>query len=139
MFTINNPTAKPGIEGSKYAVWQLEQGNEGTKHYQGYIEFSNKKSFKQVKAVVGQNAHIEFRKGSRAQARDYCMNQGDFKDKEGQLEQPEEHGTWKNKGQRTDLEELAARVKKRKISELAEESPGLYVRYYRGLKALKAV
>ena len=50
-FTYNNPTMYPEemIEeledlGVTYAVFQLEEGKNGTPHYQGYVAFEKKKA-----------------------------------------------------------------------------------------------
>ncbi len=42
VFTLNNPTVTDKLhltfsKGVKYAIWQLEQGEQGTMHLQGYI------------------------------------------------------------------------------------------------------
>lgn len=42
------------------AVWQRERGEQGTPHLQGYLEFKNKKSMRQVKEVVGLRAHVQW-------------------------------------------------------------------------------
>lgn len=134
VFTLNNPERQLDLKGKcKYAVWQLEKGEEGTEHYQGYIEFSTKKSMKQVKTILGTRVHLEVRKGTAQQARDYCMKE------EGRVSGPWEEGKYLGRGRRTDLENIAQKLRKRKLEEVAEEEPGMYIRYHRGLKALKTV
>lgn len=74
-FTLNNPEEllDPEFWGCKQAVWQLEMGEEGTPHYQGYVEFAEAKSLAQMKTMDGlERAHFEIRKGTRAQAIEYC-------------------------------------------------------------------
>lgn len=63
LFTINNPirtyTFGP-FENESWAVWQIEKGNEThTTHIQGVVGFKGSTTFKNVKKVVGQTAHIE--------------------------------------------------------------------------------
>jgi len=44
-FTLNNPEEELAVnewDGIAYAVWQLEIGEEGTVHYQGYVNFSSR-------------------------------------------------------------------------------------------------
>lgn len=67
----------------------------GRKHLQGYVEFKDKVSFKVAQKYIGDPvAHIEQRKGTNVQARDYCMKEGDYT----------EAGTMsKGQGARTDL------------------------------------
>lgn len=56
-----------------YAVWQLEVGDEGTPHYQGYLECSGKRSFAQIHSIPGfERAHLEPRRGTQGQAVAYC-------------------------------------------------------------------
>jgi len=41
-FTLNNPDGNLDVDlaipAVRYAVWQLEVGEEGTEHFQGYLE-----------------------------------------------------------------------------------------------------
>ena len=57
----------------RYCVFQRESGEEyGTIHNQMYIEFKQQKTFDTIKKYFP-TAHIEERKGTKKQARDYCM------------------------------------------------------------------
>ena len=85
-FTINNPrkladgtfeplcTSLP--ERCSYIVWSLEKGENGTFHYQGYLELKKQVESKDagpIKKFLGYpGAHIERRRGSARQAADYC-------------------------------------------------------------------
>lgn len=101
-FTINNYTASD-IEqltalsdGVTYYTYGIEKGeNEGTPHLQGYIELTTAQRFSWLKKRLPR-AHLEPRKGSRTQARDYCHKEDP---------NPVEYGTWKpdRKGVRNDL------------------------------------
>lgn len=81
-FTLNNWTKqeKDNIfenkKDVKYVVVGEEVGESGTPHLQGFIYFTNKKSFKQVKEHLGVRAHVERQKGSARQAIDYCKKDG---------------------------------------------------------------
>ena len=108
-FTINNPTdeerARLLLETQKasYLVYQEEQGENGTRHIQGYIEFTSPKRFTTLKkSVAFGRAHLERRKGSAQQASDYC------KKKETRLEgtEPVELGKISKQGQRNDLKNI---------------------------------
>lgn len=132
-FTINNPTEVPNVYGKcKYCIYQLEKGDNDTEHYQGYIEFQNQRRFSTVKKLLGKNAHIERRQGTRDQARDYCMKS------QTKIGETIEVGEWIAQGQRKDLEEIAKTLKKRTLGEMADEYPAEFVRYHRGFKALKS-
>jgi len=55
-----------------YAVYQLEKGLRGTEHFQMYFEFGNKMRLSALKKIL-KTAHWEKRRGTREQARAYCM------------------------------------------------------------------
>ena len=55
----------------RYAVIGSEIGAEGTPHFQGYLELTQQTSVKQKNdLLVG--CHSDLRRGSAAQAADYC-------------------------------------------------------------------
>jgi len=57
-----------------YAVWQLEEGELGTRHFQMYVELNQKKRFAQLRQLLP-GLHLEKRRGSRVDARNYCMKE----------------------------------------------------------------
>lgn len=65
------------LHGIKYLCGQLEKGATGNIHWQGYLELENPmriKAISQILALIFEvRAHVEPRKGTAAQARDYCM------------------------------------------------------------------
>lgn len=80
--TINNPpegfsfSSWADSADVRYAVGQGERGEEGTAHIQAYAEWSRAIDFASLKASFepyGVAPHLEKRKGTRKQARDYCM------------------------------------------------------------------
>lgn len=82
-FTINNPeehlpTPQQWLEIPRnnivLLVYQLEKGDNETLHFQGYVEFSNRKKLSTVKNI-NKFAHWELRRGNRKQAIDYCMKE----------------------------------------------------------------
>ena len=88
-FTYNNPTMYPDemIEeledlGVTYAVFQLEEGKNGTPHYQGYVAFKKKKRLTAIEHLLRGAGHWEISLGSPTQNRDYCTKDdgriGDF-------------------------------------------------------------
>ena len=80
-FTINNWTEKDetaiAMAGARYTVYGKEVGESGTPHLQGYVYFANKKSMKGVSKLLP-TAHLEMRKGTHEQARNYCIKDGDI-------------------------------------------------------------
>lgn len=80
MFTLNNPNVEvitdnpavwPQVE---WAVWQLERGESGTLHYQGYVIFNVKKRLSACKTVCPR-AHWEPRRGAHRDAHAYCSKE----------------------------------------------------------------
>lgn len=81
-FTLNNPSDSDthAIENVLVQPWphlvsfvaQLEQGENGTPHFQGYARFSIQRSFNVVQALLPHGAHIETAKGSVWQNYQYC-------------------------------------------------------------------
>jgi hypothetical protein len=82
-FTLNNYT-NAEIEAFSnlgdnvsYLIYGKEVGETGTPHLQGFIAFSARRRLAQVKAVVGQRAHVEVTR-TVPQAITYCKKDGDF-------------------------------------------------------------
>lgn len=82
-----------------YAIYQIERGDNGTVHIQGYLELKTRKRLPQVKRILSERAHLEVARGSPDQNRSYCTKP------ESRIEGPFEHGTIsKGKGKRSDIE-----------------------------------
>lgn len=157
-FTINNPLISPAGLSSmlkahprfRYVVFQLEKGSNDTLHYQGYIEFSSAIRFNAVKTLIGGNPHIEKRRGTREQARHYCMKPVDgctckhCSESGGRVTNAatHEYGDWATggSGTRNDIAEIAEEFKLgKRIKYIANEYPSVYVRYHKGLEKLHAL
>jgi len=116
---------------AKYVVYGKEVGKSGTPHLQIYLEFNNPVSMKNLKNRLScPHAHIEPRMGTSQQASDYCKKDGDFK----------EYGTLsKQGGNRSDVSELADSCQEGKtIREIAEDYPGMFIKYHKGVIALRS-
>lgn len=117
-FTENNPRRTNlfphGLpDGVRYIVYQLERGEQGTPHLQGYIHLQRQQRMSWLKGLkqrtvegeeytVFERAHFIAAKGSAAQNKAYCTKT------EGRVEGPWELGEQpKGQGQRTDLEAAA--------------------------------
>jgi len=139
-FTWNNPTLTTDQFRSaittdwsvKYAVAQLESGDAGTKHFQGYVEFGKVMRLTGVKKLL-QTAHWEQRMGTREQARDYCQKA------DSRLEPGFEVGDFAagGQGRRNDLASAVAMVKESgNLKAVMDEMPEMFVKYGRGLREL---
>lgn len=108
-FTLNNPgdsrvAFDPKIV--QYVCYQLEEGLSKTPHYQGFVQFTDKKTtMKRAKQFLGERYHVEPMK-----ARDPMDAIRYTKKDTGRLDGPWEHG-----------ELLVARSNKRKRSQMEEE------------------
>lgn len=111
---------EPNIDNEqcKYWIYGREQCPETDRqHYQGFIMLNKTNRLPAVKRILGagDQSHIEPRRGTRQQARDYCIKDGDFVEW-GQFE-------------RLNFQELF----KQDIKFLKENYPAFYCRYHRGL------
>lgn len=126
-----------GVDNIRCGVWQLEMCPETNKlHLQGYIEFAGSVRMATVKRILGNTVHLEGRKGTRDQAIEYCRK-----------EATRFAGPWTfgdldsvRPGKRTDLHELAERIKGGAgRREVVDDFGHLYIRYSRGVENLLCV
>lgn len=138
LFTYNNPTHTPDeiIElftgHVDYLVFQLEVGENGTPHYQGYMELTTRKRLSTVRRIL--QAHYSIRRGTRRQAREYCMKE------DTRTEGPWEHGEWNPvgeddvRGQRNDLigykDAIRSGKRKRELIDEYTAEVAKYPRFY---------
>jgi len=107
-FTLNNPqqtemdivdALEPHVD---YLIFQLEQGESGTPHYQGYFILSRKQRLTAIRRWIP-GAHFEVAKGSPQANRDYCSKA------DGKIGETCEIGTIPGnagQGARTDMQDL---------------------------------
>lgn len=142
VFTLNNPEANPeaflskleSLECLKYAVFQEEKGESGTRHYQGYLELSKRKRIPWLKNRLSGRIHLEQRRGTAEQARAYARKD------DTRLSGPYECGTWSpvTTGQRTDLEGAIDTLRTTgSLRRVAEEHSVEFVKFARGLQQLR--
>lgn len=119
----------------RYCVYQYEAcPTTGRIHIQGYVEFNKPVRLARAKKLLSApTAHLEKRKGSREQARDYCMKE------DTRHEGPFEIGTWiSGQGERSDLRAVYDMVKAGKQShEILDEHPDTFIRYTRGIQGAR--
>lgn len=135
-FTINNPSDAEIIklheigqaQTTQYLVIGSETGENGTRHIQGYVAFTTRNTFASVKRLISPRVHLEIAKGTPKQNQAYCTKDGDYA----------EYGTLPGgQGTRTDLEEVAAKIKEGKsFSEITQEHPSAVLRYGGGVQRL---
>lgn len=128
-FTLNNAATNELSEhaNERYCIWQREKGENGTEHLQGYIEFCAPMRLGGLKKWLP-GAHFEVRRGSPAQAADYCRKE------ESRVDGPWERGTMGGaQGKRCDLEDVKKLVadgaSKRDIYAECSEAAAKYPRF----------
>lgn len=144
-FTLNNPTEDEQLglcsatddPRVRYLCFQHETGEGGTPHLQGYVEFRAPTRRAGAKTLLGTpRVHLEPRRGTRTEARDYCR-----KPESAEAGSFKEFGPWTGGGQgsRSDLDAVAKLVLAGSTdADIATQHPSVYVRYYRGLHALRS-
>jgi len=112
IFTVNNPNFDEGEldpelwPDCSFLIYQIEIGEDGTQHYQGYCEFTKQKDLSWLKKLVGlERAHFEKRQGTQKQAIDYCSKA------DTRVDGPYRWGEPGEQGKRTDLEEVKLKLK----------------------------
>jgi len=114
VFTVNNPEAildPSEWPNCRMAVWQLEMSDNGTPHYQGYVEYTIGVRRRTVSSCSGlEGAYLNQRLGSRQQAINYSTK-NDHTFLEGPWWWPSEAGAMiNNQGNRTDLKSFVDRI-----------------------------
>lgn len=128
--SFDKVTPMVGEHGVTYVIMGEEVcPTTGKLHLQGYAEMETSVRFGTLKKRYP-TLHIEPRKGTQAQAIDYCKKDGKWS----------EVGTPKAQGKRKDLDDLAEAIKNKvPMIEIAESNPSCYIRYHRGLEHYRYV
>jgi len=132
-FTWNNPGALEPAWECQYIVYQMESGESGTPHWQGYCQFKNAKKLEDVRKLCP-SAHWEVRRGTHAQAVAYCTKT------ESRVAggAPVTRGVPPMQGSRTDLAKVESLVRSgAPMEEIADSNWEYFVRYHKGLQAAR--
>lgn len=133
VFTLNNPSdhQEPSTWPCKFAAWQLECGENGTNHLQGYVMFATNHRLEAVKKI-NRTAHWEIRRGTHDQALAYAQKE------ETRVLGPWQKGDAPAPGKRNDLLTACESLKAgTSMKRCAEENPVVFVKYHRGLTSFK--
>lgn len=127
------PQLTIGTNNVIYFKYQLEQGENGRKHYQGCVRFDNPKSYAAVKTAIGiDHAHVE-RAIDWKRLVDYCGKA------ETRIGETIECGNGGEQGKRNDIHIVADMVKEgASIKDIAEAMPAKYIMFHKGIIALDA-
>ncbi len=118
----------------RYVIFQEEKGEDETKHYQGYCEFTTSLRLGSVKKILPR-AHWEGRRGSQLDAIAYCQKE------DTRVSGPYSAGVaGGHQGKRTDVDNACEVLQStRSLRALAEEMPGTFVKFHRGFQRLLEV
>lgn len=135
VLTINNPgTERPTWEPSSmnYLVWEIERGELGTIHVQGYVRFKTRKLLSQV-SLLFPRAHLEAARGTEEANRTYCT-----KDRQLAGDDWGEFGEYDaqagRQGRRTDLEAAFKTLREGGIRAVAQNHPEIILKYPGGIQ-----
>jgi len=118
-----------------YCIYQEEIGENGTYHFQGYLECIGKKSMVQLHRLPGlERAWFSVRRGSQADAVRYCSKI------DSRVGGPYEWGEMKEQGKRSDLLDVKRKIDEgAKMEQIADEHYGSFIRYHRAFKEYKRI
>lgn len=130
--TLNNPTAEEealfAAEDTVYTIYQIESGENKTEHIQGLLYYANPRVWPKARFPRAHFSPVRCLKDAIA----YCSKE------ETRVRGPYEKGERPAQGERSDLKEIAARVVGgTPLSDIAVTYPDAFVRYHKGLAALK--
>jgi hypothetical protein len=133
-FTLNNYNEQdvqrlsnfnPG-DGIRYLCFGREQGESGTPHLQGYVQFDDRKTLQAAKAYIAPRAHLEIARGTPQRNIEYCSKDGLF----------HEYGERPiSQGKRSEVESaIATLAETGDLRETAEQHGPAFIRYSRGFE-----
>ncbi len=133
---IATTSAAGALDSVGYLVFQVERGGEVQReHLQGYVQLKKRTTLPAVKANIIKNGevHLEVARGSPASNKTYCTKDDD------RVAGPFEFGSIElvQAGRRTDIEHAAELVLAEGMAAVASAMPATFIRYHRGLQALK--
>lgn len=135
-FTLNNPVNNfynGEYERLRFITYQLELGESGTEHIQGYCIFRDNTRLAQCKQFIP-GAHWEIRRGSHTEAKEYC-EKGDTK-----LSPRYQWGIEPKQGKRNDLDRAKELLDAGEPMErIAEECFCAFIRYHRGFQEYRNI
>lgn len=130
--TFFTKPANPLPDGVRYAIYGEEICPETKRvHWQAYIELKDARRITGVKTLFNdQKVHLEKRRGTRLEAKDYCMKDNKY----------EEFGKWiKGRGHRSDLDDVIERIREGdSLSTIMVEEPETYCKYRNGIRDIYA-
>lgn len=134
LFTENQShEAVEGDDRIKYFVGQYEIcPSTQRRHLQFYCEFRSKVSLATIRSIFGPTVHVEPRRGTQREARDYCTKS------DTRESGPYEYGEPNDPGKRSDLEQIKKDLDDGKdMRYISNEYFGQFLRYRKSFEAYK--
>lgn len=130
---LHHPSELP--QNTKYTAYQIERAETGTIHIQLYVIFANSIPLSTAKKRLGDLFkipqdpwHLEGRRGSHEEARDYCTKE------ETRIIGPFTLGEEPQQGKRNDLSLITEKILSgKRVHDLIDDHPNTCVKYFRGL------
>ncbi len=144
-FTLNNPLPKHVDKvwdmDYKYLVWQIEVGESGTPHIQGFVQFHDKQRLTALKKLISNKVHWEKRRGTPYEASHYCKKPVDGCECEHcdgleRFDHVNEDGNISAQSQ-VRVHEVAEVIKTQGLEKAIERFPDIYMGMSRGMQALE--
>lgn len=135
-FTVNNPLTEVQdphnlLDVASYLVFQLEEGENGTPHYQGYVHLKHAMPFTALRKYLEANYAIA--RGSASENFLYCT-------KEPRLDGPYEFGEKPSQGKRSDLLSVKAKIDDgASDQQIADEHFGSWCRYHKSFTVYRSI
>jgi hypothetical protein len=119
----------------KYIIYQWELVSNH--HLQGYFQLKKKSRLVTLKRLFHSDVvHFEVARGTPQSNKDYCTKSDSAYTKV--LSSPFEYGTFTTSGQRSDLQSAVSVAIDQGMNAVATQLPSTFVRYHRGLQALRS-
>ncbi len=114
----------------QYFAYQLERcPRTGKHHIQGYVILTRKTRLDRVRRLLGNNPHVETRKGTHDEAASYNTKP------ESRIDGPWVWGTGPAQGTRSDLDEVRAKcIRGESMKDIMDAHFGTWIRYHRGIE-----
>lgn len=125
--TPNGDVEEEPKKGITYIVIGAEHGEDlGGEHWQGFIYFTNPRTFGGVKKLLGERVHISprYKDSTNEQAIEYCKKEGEWR----------EWGQAPNSNGKKNINEVVNQYDN--INNFMQEESDLYCRYRNGIKDL---
>lgn len=142
VFTCNNPSEhdlarlREQQSNLNFYIWQIERGNSGTRHIQGYCQLRGDSywGIKKWKQYFTSRFHFDKARGSPEANITYCSKE------EGREEGPFQGGKPSYQGRRSDLQEAAEDFKTfTSVRAAADKHAEQFIRYSRGLLQFRSL